>query len=194
MAFLDTGAMYRAATWRAMNGGLDMNDPEALARSTCEMHLDLRDDDGRLRVLVDDRDVSAEIRSPEVTRNIQFLDGIPAVRERLVELQREIGAKRPTVAEGRDMGTVVFPRARCKIFLDASIDERTRRRARQLWDEGRQVDEAALRAEIAARDHNDRSRAVAPLRPAEDAVIVDTTGMPFEEVVSEIVRLAGEKR
>jgi cytidylate kinase len=144
---------------------------------------------GGVLVTVDGRDVSSGIRSLEVTRNIRFLDGIPGVRDRLVELQREFAAHGPTVAEGRDMGTVVFPRARCKIFLDASIDERTRRRAQQLAGEGRAVDAEALRAEIAARDYNDRTRDVAPLRPADDAVTLDTTGMSFQDVVNEIVRL-----
>ena len=191
MAFLDTGAMYRAATWRALEHHVGLDDPAALAASTSAMKLDLAPVDHGLRVEVDGVDVTSAIRSPEVTRNIRYLDGIPAVRNRLVELQREFAAKGPTVAEGRDMGTVVFPRARCKIFLDASVEERTRRRAEQLRSEGRQVDVAALQSEIAARDHNDRTRDVAPLRPATDAVIVDTTRMDFDQVVAEIVRLAG---
>lgn len=190
MAFLDTGAMYRAATWRALEQGVALDDADALVESTRAMALELRPDDGGLRVFVDGRDVSAAIRTPEVTRNIRHLDGIAGVRSRLVELQREFAARGPTVAEGRDMGTVVFPRARCKIFLDASVDERTRRRTLQLEAEGRTVDVSALRAEIAARDHNDRSRSIAPLRPAEGATILDTTGMAFDDVANEIARLA----
>lgn len=190
MAFLDTGAMYRAATWRALTHRVNLDDPAALAASTCAMKLNLVPTDHGLRIEVDGVDVTSAIRSPEVTRNIRHLDAIPAVRDRLVELQREFASKGPTVAEGRDMGTVVFPRARCKIFLDASVEERTRRRAEQLRSEGSHVDIPALQAEIAARDHNDRTRNVAPLRPAPDAVILDTTRMNFDQVVAEIVRLA----
>jgi cytidylate kinase len=192
MRFLDTGAMYRAATWRALHHQVDVNDPDALAMSTQAMALSLEPDNSGLRVMVDGQDVTSAIRSPEVTRSIRYLDGIPAVRERLVELQRAFAAQGPTVAEGRDMGTIVFPHARCKIFLDASVDERTRRRARQLKSEGRTVDLAALKSEIAERDHNDRSRAVAPLRPADEARTIDTTGMTFEQVVDTIVSLARE--
>jgi len=192
MAFLDTGAMYRAATWRAMRDGVNPSDRDALARSTRDMRLTLERDDGGFRVTVDGEDVTAAIRTPEVTRNIRNLDGIPAVRDRLVELQREFAAENPTVAEGRDMGTVVFPHARCKIFLDASVEERTRRRADQLTAEGHAVDLPKLQAEIAVRDHNDRTRSVAPLKPAKDAHLLDTTGMEFDEVVREIVRLAKE--
>lgn len=190
MAFLDSGAMYRAATWRAMNAGFELTDTKALADSTHAMVLELVPEPHGLRVRVDGRDVTNEIRSPEVTRNIRYLDGIAAVRGRLVELQREFAARGPTVAEGRDMGTVVFPKARCKIFLDASVDERARRRKLELESGGRSVDMQSLREEIAERDHNDRSRRIAPLRPAEDAVHVDTTGMDLERVVDEIVRLA----
>ena len=190
MSFLDTGAMYRAATWRALDRGVDLTDEKALADSTAAMTLELVPGQDGLRVLVDGRDVSAEIRTPEVTRNIRHLDGIAGVRSRLVELQREFAARAPTVAEGRDMGTVVFPKARCKIFLDASVDERTRRRKLELEARGRPVDAQALRDEIAARDLNDRSRRLAPLRPAEGATILDTTGMNLDRVVDEIVRLA----
>ncbi len=190
MAFLDTGAMYRAATWRALEHGIDLGNAAALAESTTTMSLELRPESGGLRVFVDGRDVTRAIRTPEVTRNIRHLDGIADVRARLVELQRAFASRGPTVAEGRDMGTVVFPKARCKIFLDASVDERTRRRAAQLEAEGRTVDIAALHAEIAERDHNDRSRSIAPLRPADGATILDTTGRSFDSVVNEIVRLA----
>ncbi len=194
MRFLDTGAMYRAATWWAMQSHIDLADPGALAESTRRMPLELIERNGSLLVHVAGADVSQAIRTPEVTRNIRHLDGVPAVRAHLVQLQREFAAKGPTVAEGRDMGTVVFPKARCKIFLDASIGERARRRAAEMEERGLAVDRAALEAEIAARDDNDRNRAVAPLRPAPDAVMVDTTGKSFDEVVAEIVRLARAAR
>jgi len=189
-AFLDTGAMYRAATWRAITVGVDLDDPVAAAESTRAMRLELNDREGGLQVLVDGQDVSEAIRSPEVTRVTYRLDENPEVRAHLVMLQRAFAAKRPTVAEGRDMGTVVFPNAKCKIFLDASIEERTRRRAAELQAKGLEVDMDLLREEIRVRDEKARTRAVAPLRRAEDAILVDTTDLAIDEVVDKIVRLA----
>jgi len=189
-AFLDTGAMYRAATWRAITAGIDLDDPVAAAELTRAMRLDLNDREGVLQVLVDGQDVSEAIRSPEVTRVTYRLDENPEVRAHLVMLQRAFAAKRPTVAEGRDMGTVVFPNAKCKIFLDASIEERTRRRAAELQAKGLEVDMDLLREEICVRDEKARTRAVAPLRRAEDAILVDTTDLAIDEVVEKIVRLA----
>lgn len=188
--FLDTGAMYRAATWWAMHRGVDLDDPEATAASTRAMALDMREENGLPRVFVDGIDITEAIRSQEVTQNIYKLDQNPAVRERLVELQRAVGAQAPTVAEGRDMGTVVFPRARCKIYLDASLDVRTRRRQEELRQKGVEVDFETLRTQIHERGEQSRLRKVAPMRPAEDAVVIDTSDMTFEEVVAEIVRRA----
>ena len=187
-AFLDTGAMYRAATWWAQHRGIDLRDREALAESTSSMPLEMHEVDGALTVLVDGHDVSQAIRTPEVTNAIRNLDGIPAVRETMVALQRQIGAQTPTVADGRDMGTVVFPKARWKIFLDASLEERTRRRAEELTAKGIAFDPETLRAEIHARDENDRNRDVAPLKPAEDAWVLDTSSLTLDEVEDQIAR------
>ncbi len=189
-AFLDTGAMYRAATWWAMHHAVDLDNAQALADSTRRMPLELDEDDGRQRVCVEGHDITLQIRSPEVTRNIYKLDQHAAVRAHLVELQRKIGAQRPTVAEGRDIGTVVFPKARCKIYLDAALDERARRRAAEYEQRGISVAMDTLREEIRVRDQKDMTRAVAPLRKAEDATVIDTTGMTPDEVVNEIVQLA----
>jgi cytidylate kinase len=189
-AFLDTGAMYRAATWWALETGVNLEDPVAVAAATRAMPLEMREENGRPRVLVGGRDVSEAIRTEEVTRQICHVDQVPEVRAHLVELQRKIGAQRPTVAEGRDMATVVFPRAKCKIFIDASLDARARRRWLELKEKGEPVDYEALRADLHARDEHNRNRKVAPLRPAEDAVVLDTTDMNFEQVVEAVVRLA----
>ena len=191
-AYLDTGAMYRAATWRALDAGLDLEDAGALVDSTRRMALDMQEDDCGLRVRVDGRDVTEAIRSPEVTRNIYRLDQNPDVRAHLVSLQRAFAAKRPTVAEGRDMGTVVFPRARCKVFLDADLEERTRRRAEELIARGLPVDMDRLRAEIHERDEKNRTRTTAPLRRAPDATYLDTSSMSIDEVVAAIVALAAK--
>lgn len=188
-ACLDSGAMYRAATWWNMHQGTDMDDPKALAETTRTMNLEMDERDGALRVLAGGQDVTEAIRTPGVTRMIRKLDGIPAVREQLREYQRAIGLSRPTVAEGRDMGTVVFPDARCKVFLDASLDARASRRVSQLGEKGVKVELAETRSEIDSRDQNDRNRETAPLVPAPDAHILDTTDMSLDEVVDRIVAL-----
>lgn len=192
-SFLDTGAMYRAATWRALDAGADLDDETAMAVSTRAMELDISEHQGVQRVLVDGRDVTQAIRSPEVTRLIYKLDRKRDVRAHLVELQREFGARAPTVAEGRDIGTVVFPRAKCKIFLVASLDERARRRAAEMAQRGVPVEYETLREEIRVRDEMSASREESPLRQAEDAVLVDTSTMTIDEVVEHLSALAGER-
>jgi cytidylate kinase len=192
-AFLDTGAMYRAATWWAMRHEVDFDDAEALAECTRRMPLNVRDEGGRQWVYVDGHDVTEEIRFPEVTRRISKLDHHALVRAYLVELQRAIGSRRPTVAEGRDIGTVVFPKAKCKIYLDASLDERTRRRAAEYAQKGSHLALESLREEIRQRDERDMTRAVSPLRRADDATLLDTTGMGLDDVIAAIVRLAKAK-
>lgn len=192
-AFLDTGAMYRAATWWALHEGIDLDDPAALAAHTGRMGLDIEETPGGQRVRVNGTDVTDAIRTPEITRQIFKLDQNSQVRTQLVALQREFGERQPTVAEGRDIGTVVFPRARCKIFLDASLETRAERRARQLAEKGAEVDLAALRDELHERDEQSRNRADSPLRQAEDAVRLDTTSLSFDEAVAAIVATAKEK-
>ena len=192
-AFLDTGAMYRAATWRALRHGINLDDPAALAASTAAMDLVIEETPEGQRVLVDGEDVTRAIRTPEVTRLIFKLDQNSDVRRTLVELQRRFGERQPTVAEGRDIGTVVFPRAKCKIFLDASLECRTLRRAADLEKAGTPVDLHKLREEIHERDEKSRNRADSPLRRADDAVDVDTSGMTVDEVVTTLARLARER-
>ncbi len=192
-AFLDTGAMYRAATWRAVHKGADLNDAQAVLDSVQTMRLELDDTAQGLVVRVDGEDVTQAIRTPEITRLIFHIDQNPAVREQLVALQRIYAQRRPTVAEGRDMGTVVFPHAKCKIFLDASLEVRTQRRARELEAKGLAVDLEQLRQEIHERDEKTRNRAVAPLRQAPDAVLVDTSHMTADEVVARLTALARER-
>ncbi len=192
-AFLDTGAMYRAATWRALKHAVDLDDAQALAASTDAMNLVMAETAGGQCVTVDGEDATRAIRTPEVTGLIYKLDQNSAVRRTLVELQRRFGERQPTVAEGRDIGTVVFPKAKCKIFLDASLECRTRRRAEELERAGRPVDLEKLRADIHERDEKSRNRADSPLRRAEDAVFVDTSDLSIDDVVTGLVRLARER-
>jgi cytidylate kinase len=182
--------MYRAATWWALYRGIDLDDAQAVAETIRAMPLEIREERGDQRVIVGGHDVTETIRSPEVTRQIYRLDENPDVRKRLVQLQREFGASQPTVAEGRDIGTIVFPKARCKIYLEASLEERARRRARELVARGVQVDFDELLKEMRERDMKNMARVHSPLRPAPEAVRIDTTNMTLEEVTAGIVDLA----
>lgn len=192
-SFLDTGAMYRAATWNALQQGLDLDDAEAMAASTKAMDLEIEEGPGGQRVRVNGTDVTDAIRTPEITRLIYKLDQNPEVRRHLVALQRRMGEKQPTVAEGRDIGTVVFPNAKCKIYMDAAIEERARRRAREMEAKGRPVDFDQLCRDIAERDRQSMERADSPLRRAEDAILLDTTALNFDQAVAEVLRIARER-
>lgn len=189
-AYLDTGAMYRAVTLRVMKKGIDWNNRQAIVDCARTMDLRLEPGEKGMRVWLDGEDVTEAIRTPEVTKNIYRVDEIPEVRAHLVDLQRDFGKRHPTVAEGRDMGTIVFPRAKCKIFLDASLDERTKRRAKELSARGVPVDFEQLRKEIQERDEKNRNRAASPLKPAEDAIYLDSSSLTVDEVVSSILTLA----
>jgi CMP/dCMP kinase len=183
--FLDTGAMYRAATWRALHLETPFDDVEGLEAVARDMNLAMNEQ----TIRVDGTDVTEAIRTPEVTRHIHYLADQPGVREVMAAQQRRIAAQAPTVAEGRDMGTIVFPNARCKIFLEASPEERAKRRAEEFEAKGESVDIDALAQEIRERDERDRNRTAAPLIAADDAVIVDTTDMTIDETVDAIVAI-----
>lgn len=192
-AFLDTGAMYRAATWWAIQSGVNLDDPAAVAAAVRAMQLELHDLPAGLQVIVGGTDISEAIRSPEITRMIHRVDQVREVRSHLVGLQRAFGERQPTVAEGRDIGTVVFPNAKCKIYLDADPKERARRRSEQLREKGMEVNEDELAREIEERDRQNMTRSEAPLKPAPGAVIVDTSGLAFDEVVERIIEIARGK-
>ena len=184
--YLDTGAMYRAVTWLALQNGVDPADAEAVERLAKEMEYSTDGD----RVLVGGQDVTTRIREPEVTRAVSTVADHPSVREHLVRLQRKIASKGDYVCEGRDQGSVVFPDAELKIFLTASPEERARRRWLQLLDNGISVSYEQILKEQLERDRRDASRPVGALRKAPDAIEVVTDGKSFDEVVEELVHLA----
>ena len=180
-AYVDTGAMYRAVGVIAHRRGIALDDDEALARLVERLRFEPRDGGG---LAVDGTDVSAEIRRAEAGELASRVSTRPVVRERLVALQRALGTEGGVVMEGRDIGTVVFPNAAVKLYLTADPAERARRRAVELRGRGESVDEAALAQEIAARDGRDSARSHSPLRPAADALRLDTTGLTLEQVVA----------
>jgi cytidylate kinase len=191
--YLDTGAMYRAITLKALRAGIDLADPVARGRIADGARVELRPDEGEAcRVLLDGEDVTAAIRTREVTGEIHWLAGDAHVREVLVELQRAFAraADRPVVAEGRDLASVVFPDAEVKVYLDASVDERARRRALELGAAAPPLDE--LKDEIATRDRRDSERDVAPLVRVPEAVYVDSSLLSPDEVVARLRELVRE--
>lgn len=186
--YLDTGAMYRALTLKAIRGGIRLEDEQLLAGLAKRTQIDFQNHSGGTKVFLDGEDVSEEIRSLEVTNKTFYIARAPAVRAVVVQWQKEIGASQSVVAEGRDVGTVVFPQAPHKFYLDADREERFHRRIQELKDKGQVIDEDRLKVEIQQRDQKDLTRQAGPLKKAEDAVVIDSTHLSAEEVVEEILK------
>jgi cytidylate kinase len=193
---LDSGALYRAVGFAAGMEGLDLSDAEAVTRCAQTTKISFRDptDGLETRVIVNGMDATDEIRTETCGAAASAIAAIPGVRTALFDKQRAFRKAPGLVADGRDMGTVIFPDAQCKVFLTASAEERARRRYKQLKEKGLGVTLAALLREIQARDVRDAGRAVAPLKPAADAVVIDSTGMPVERVVAAVLELVGKGR
>lgn len=184
--FVDTGLFYRVVTFLALERGIDPRDASALAALARGIEVRLPEREANGQVIVDDRTLGPELRSPEVDAHVSTVAGHPEVREALIEPQRRAIAGEKAVVAGRDIGTVIWPEAQVKVFLRATPDERARRRALQL---GQTLPFEAVRASVDRRDELDRNRSVAPLEVAPDAVVIDTDGVPVEEVVEMIYRL-----
>lgn len=193
LTYVDTGAMYRAVTLQALKRGVDVTDEGAVARLAAQMDIVLKPSHGESDVLVDGQRVTREIRTPEVTAHVSPVAGNPAVRNILAKKQREMGKEGGVVMDGRDIGTHILPDADLKIYLTASIDERAQRRYDELMGRGYQVDWEQLKEEIRLRDEKDRNRVHSPLKPADDAVHLDTTGLTIPEVVQAILDLSRTK-
>lgn len=186
--YLDTGAMYRALTLKAIRSGMNLEDAQGLVDLARRTKLRLENHAGGTKVLLDGEDVSEAIRSLEVTNKTFYIARAGGVREIMVGWQRDIGARQSIVIEGRDVGTVVFPNASRKFYLDADFEERARRRIKELREKGKQIDEGILKTELKERDHKDFTRAVGPLKVAADAVVIDTTRLTVGETVEEILK------
>ena len=187
--FIDTGAMYRALAWKALKLGLDPEDEEKLSELARSTAMEFSGD-GEL--LVDGRVVSHELRQPSVEERVSLVSRIAEVREAMVAQQQAIAREIGAVMAGRDIGTVVLPRAELKVYLEASAEERARRRYRELSRQGKAVDYASVLNDLKRRDKIDSQRAVSPLCPASDAYIIDTEGLEVEVVVERISTLAGD--
>ena len=192
--YLDSGALYRAVGLAAAWEGLDLSDPEAIAQ--CAARTQIRFDTqgaGEPHIIVNGKDATRQLRTETAGAAASAIAAHPPVRAALVALQHGFRRAPGLVADGRDMGTVIFPDAPYKVFLTASAGERAQRRYKQLKEKGVSVNLAGLLNEIAARDERDAGRAVAPLKPADDAVIVDSTGTPISEVIERVLSVLPEK-
>lgn len=191
--YLDSGLTYRAVGWAAIENGIDPADEKAARELVCQLDISLEYDSGKWKMLVNGRDVSGFVRTREVSQAASVISRFPFVREKVVAVQRGAGRTGSLVAEGRDMGTVVFPEAPLKFFLEATPEVRARRRLRD-WDRlGVDADYDAVLNELMARDERDSTRKASPLRPAKDAIRIDTSDLTVKEVVETLLEKVSEK-
>lgn len=184
--YIDTGAMYRAVAWKALQQGGEVTDEKILAVIP-DIDVDLSYENGKTTVRVDGQDVTGEIRTPEVSHIVSQVAALGPVREKMVDLQRKMAERGGVLMDGRDIATNVLPGADVKIYLTASIAERANRRYKELREKGLAVNLADIEHDIAARDKADMEREISPLVQAEDATLLDTTGMTIPEVVARII-------
>jgi CMP/dCMP kinase len=187
--YVDSGAVYRAVALKALNSKTPLYDKEAVARIARDSIIKLEGDPDHLKVFLDGRDVTTEIRLPDVSRASSVVATIPDVREAVVEKLRDMSRAGGVVMDGRDIGTRVFPEAQVKIFLEASLDVRARRRFEEERAIGRDVSVEQIKAELEERDQRDRSRDATPLVKAEDAVLLDTSALPLDHVIERVLEI-----
>jgi len=188
--YIDTGAMYRAATLKALLNNVDLNDEDTLTRLVAGSSITLAyDNEGNQQIFLDGHDVTVDIRTPEVTANVSKVSAVQGVREQMVRLQQRLAEDKGVVMDGRDIGTHVLPGAEKKFFLTASIEERARRRYLEMQEKGYKADLEEIKAEIAKRDRMDREREFAPLVQAPDALLIDSSEMTIQQVVDTILVL-----
>jgi len=191
--YLDTGALYRALAWNVLHHGLNPTESQAVETLLPATSIQMEFENGSVKVLVNGRNITDELRTPAVSAAASVVSAIPAVRAWLLPVQRQIGGDGAVVAEGRDIGTKVFPRAEVKFFLDADADVRTQRRHRELVAAGHTGALEQTSADIIGRDNRDLTRAIAPLVPAEDALHIDTSAMTVEAVVDHMMAVITAK-
>ena len=191
--YVDTGALYRAVGVYSLRNGLDTENPETVEGTLPHIQVELQFQDGVQHVLLNGEDVSEEIRTPQASMAASAVSAVPAVRRFLFDLQREIAAKNDCIMDGRDIGTVVLPQAEVKIFLTASPETRAMRRFKELQEKGAPDTYEAVLADLKQRDYNDSHRAVAPLKPAEDSVLVDTSALTLPQSVEKVIEVIKEK-
>lgn len=191
--YVDTGALYRAVGLNALRNEIDTKNAKAVAESINGIKVDIVFSNGEQRVLLNGEDVSEEIRTPDASMAASNVSAVPEVRAFLFDLQRDIAKRKSCIMDGRDIGTVVLPDAQVKIFLTASPETRADRRYKELIEKGTQADYNSVLDDIIKRDYNDMHRDIAPLKPAEDSVMFDTTGLALEASVAAVIKIIKEK-
>ena len=191
--YLDTGALYRAVAWKVKTAGISPSDHAAVERLLSRTQVRIERKDGRTLVVVDGRDLAEELRTPEISRLASMISAIPSVRDWLLPVQREVGERGSVVAEGRDIGTRIFPQADVKFFLDAELAIRAARRHGELVSGGQGISLDQTREEVQVRDERDRSRDIAPLAPAADAHVIDTSRLDVEQVLDRMMAVLATK-
>ncbi|MBX0313887.1 (d)CMP kinase [Planococcus glaciei] len=191
--YIDTGAMYRAITLKALNEGIDLSDNKAAGELLAKTAIDLQPSENGQLVFLDQQNVTEAIRSQEVTGSVSEMAAHESVRLQMVKLQQQLAEGRGVVMDGRDIGTDVLPKAELKVFMSASVEERARRRFEENKKRNIHTPLEELQGEIAKRDQMDSEREVSPLRQADDAIYLDTTSLTIREAAAEILRLAGER-
>lgn len=187
--YIDTGALYRTVGLNALRKGADIENPQSIASTlTDDLKVELRFIDGEQKMFLNGEDVSADIRTPEASMAASRVSAVPAVREYLFDLQKKLASENDCVMDGRDIGTVVLPDAKVKIFLTASPESRAKRRYDELIQKGMDVKFEDVLADMKERDYNDSHRAIAPLKPAGDAILLDTSGFELEKSVALIIK------
>ena len=193
LVYIDTGAMYRAVGLKAKRNNIACSEQEKIEEMLKNTEVELKNENGATAVYLDGENVSTEIRLPEISRMASDISAVTVVRYAMVEMQRSMANKTDTILDGRDIGTFVLPNADVKIFLTASVEERAERRYKELIARGENVKREDVRSDIEKRDYNDSHRALAPLKKADDATEVDTTGMTIDQVCEKIISLVRNK-
>lgn len=191
--YVDTGALYRSIGLYMLENNVDLSDSNAITGKLKDISVELKYVDNKQRVILCGKDVSEDIRKPEVSMAASKVSAIPEVREFLLSLQRDMADKNNIIMDGRDIGTVVLPNAQIKMFLTASPEERAMRRYKELIAKGEEVEYETVLSELNERDYNDSHRSVAPLKPADDAAVIDTTGNNLEQSVDMIMKFIAPK-
>ncbi len=189
--YLDTGAMYRAFAYFVLSNNINLEDEKKIDGMIKQVRIDFKNINGEIRIFLNGEDVSDKIRNEKISQAASKISTLPVVRDHLVKLQRELGKKYSLVAEGRDIGTVVFPKADLKFFFECSVDERAKRRYKEYLEKNiTGIDLESLKKEIIERDDRDRNRLIAPLRMADDAILIDTTNLTKEEQIDLVIKEA----
>lgn len=191
---VDTGAMYRCIALKMLRENIEIEDLEKIKEILKVVNINLIHENGNIKVFLDGENVTDKIRTPEVTKFVSPVSTVKIIREKMVEIQRKFGEEKDIIMEGRDIGTEVFPNANVKIYLDATPEERARRRVIQNQEKGIECEYEQILKDIKIRDERDSTREISPLKKAEDAILVDSTNMTIEEVVETVVNIVNRVR